>query len=156
MKKILPIITMSLLIDQLVKIIVVNNMKLFDSIDIINNFFSVTYVRNTGAAWSILSGNVFFLILISIIALVVIYMYFIKNKKLTKLENISYGLLIGGILGNLTDRIIHGYVIDFLDFKIINYDFPIFNIADICIVVSIILIGVTLLVGDKNARNKNN
>lgn len=155
MKKILPITIMSLLLDQLIKTIVINNMNLFDSINIINNFFSVTYVRNTGAAWSILSGNVFFLILISIIALVLIYIYFIKNKKLTKLENISYGLLIGGILGNLIDRIIHGYVIDYLDFKIINYDFPIFNIADISIVVSIILIGITLLVGDENARNKN-
>lgn len=155
MKKILPITIMSLLLDQLIKTIVINNMNLFDSINIINSFFSVTYVRNTGAAWSILSGNVFFLILISIIALVVIYIYFIKNKKLTKLENISYGLLIGGILGNLIDRIIHGYVIDYLDFKIINYDFPIFNIADISIVVSIILIGITLLVGDENARNKN-
>lgn len=155
MKKILPITIMSLLLDQLIKTIIINNMNLFDSINIINNFFSVTYVRNTGAAWSILSGNVFFLILISIIALVLIYIYFIKNKKLTKLENISYGLLIGGILGNLIDRIIHGYVIDYLDFKIINYDFPIFNIADISIVVSIILIGITLLVGDENARNKN-
>ena len=156
MKKILPITIMSLLLDQLIKTIVINNMNLFDSINIINNFFSVTYVRNTGAAWSILSGNVFFLILISIIALVLIYIYFIKNKKLTKLENISYGLLIGGILGNLIDRIIHGYVIDYLDFKIINYDFPIFNIADICIVISIILIGISLIVGEMNERNKNN
>ena len=156
MKKILPITIVSLFIDQLVKIIVINNMNLFDSINIITNFFKITYVRNTGAAWSILSGNTWFLIVISLIALVVIYLYFIKDKKLNKLESISYGLLIGGILGNLIDRIIYGYVIDYLDFKIINYDFPIFNIADICIVISIILIGISLIVGEKNARNKNN
>lgn len=156
MKKILPITIISLFIDQLVKIIVINNMNLFDSINIITNFFKITYVRNTGAAWSILSGNTWFLIAISLIALVVIYLYFIKDKKLNKLESISYGLLIGGILGNLIDRIIYGYVIDYLDFKIINYDFPIFNIADICIVISIILIGISLIVGEKNARNKNN
>lgn len=156
MKKILPITIISLLLDQIVKILVINNMNLFDSINIIDNFFKITYVRNTGAAWSILSGNTILLIFISLIALVAIYLYFIKNKQLNKLENISYGLLIGGILGNLVDRIIHGYVIDYLDFKIINYDFPIFNIADICIVISIILIGISLIVGEMNERNKNN
>ena len=156
MKKILPITIISLLLDQIVKILVINNMNLFDSINIIDNFFNITYVRNTGAAWSILSGNTLLLIFVSLIALVAIYLYFIKNKQLNKLENISYGLLIGGILGNLVDRIIHGYVIDYLDFKIINYDFPIFNIADICIVISIILIGISLIVGEMNERNKNN
>ena len=156
MKKILPITIIVLLLDQLVKITVINNMNLFDSINIINDFLSITYVRNTGAAWSILSGSTLLLILISIIALVAIYLYFIKDKKLNKLENISYGLLMGGILGNLIDRIIYGYVIDYLDFRIINYDFPIFNIADICIVISIILIGITLIVGEVNERNKNN
>lgn len=156
MKKILPITIISLLLDQIVKILVINNINLFDSINIIDNFFSITYVRNTGAAWSILSGSTILLIFISLIALVVIYLYFIKNRHLNKLENISYGLLTGGILGNLFDRIIHGYVIDYLDFKIINYDFPIFNIADICIVISIILIGIDLIVGEMNERNNNN
>lgn len=155
MKKILPITIISLLFDQIVKILIVNNMNLFDSINIIDNFFKLTYVRNTGAAWSILSGNRLLLIFISLIALFIIYLYFIKDKKLNKLENVSYGLLVGGILGNLIDRIIYGYVIDYLDFKIINYDFPIFNVADICIVISIILIGITLIVGEVNERNKN-
>lgn len=156
MKKILPITIISLLLDQIVKILVINNMNLFDSINIIDDLFKITYVRNTGAAWSILSDSTLLLIFISIIALVVIYLYFIKNRNLNKLENISYGLLMGGILGNLLDRIIHGYVIDYLDFKIINYDFPIFNIADICIVISIILIGISLIVGEMNERNNNN
>ena len=155
MKKILPITMISLLLDQIVKILIINTMNLFDSINIIEDFFNITYVRNTGAAWSILSGSTLLLIFISLIALVVIYLYFIKNKNLSRLENISYGLLIGGILGNLFDRIIHGYVIDYLDFKIINYDFPIFNIADISIVISIILIGITLIVGEINERDKN-
>lgn len=156
MKKILPITIVSLLLDQIIKIFVINNMNLFDSINIIDNFFNITYVRNTGAAWSILSGSTLLLIIISLIALVAIYLYFIRNNNLNRLESISYGLLIGGILGNLVDRIIYGYVIDYLDFKIINYDFPIFNIADICIVISIILIGIIVIVGEINEGNKNN
>lgn len=155
MKRLLPISFLVILIDQVVKIVVTMNFSLYSSIEVINSFFSITYVRNTGAAWSILSGNTLFLVLISLIALVIIYLYFIKNKKLSKLENISYGLLIGGIIGNLVDRIIYGYVIDYLDFKIINYDFPIFNIADICIVVSIILVAINLMVGEYHEKNRN-
>lgn len=155
MKKLLPITILSLLLDQVIKVIVINSMGLFESIDIIHNFFKITYVRNNGAAFSIMSGNRLFLIFVTIIALVVIYSYFIKDKKLNKLENISYGLLIGGILGNLIDRIIYGYVIDYLDFKIFSYSFPVFNIADTCIVISIILISISLIGGEFNARNKN-
>lgn len=155
MKKMLPIILISLLLDQLVKFVVITNMNLFDSINIIDNFFNITYVRNNGAAWSILSGNTLLLIFISLIALVLIYYYFIKDKKLTKLENISYSLLIGGTIGNLIDRIFRGYVIDYFDFKIFGYNFPVFNLADICIVVGIILVCITLIRSEINDRNKN-
>lgn len=155
MKKMLPVITISVLLDQIIKILVILNMNLYQSINIINNFFKITYVRNNGAAWSILSGSRFFLITISIIACFLIYFYFIKNKELKKPEIFSYGILLGGTIGNLIDRIIHGYVIDYLDFKIFNYDFPIFNIADICIVIGIIFICIIMIGGELNARNKN-
>lgn len=155
MKKMLPIILTSLLLDQVVKFVVITNMDLFESINIIDNFFNITYVRNNGAAWSILSGNTLLLIFISLIALVLIYYYFIKDKKLTELEGISYSLLIGGTIGNLIDRIFHGYVIDYLDFKIFGYNFPVFNFADICIVIGIILICIALIGGELNDRNKN-
>ena len=155
MKKMLPIILISLLLDQVLKLLVITNMNLFDSINIIDNFFNITYVRNNGAAWSILSGNTLLLIFISLIALVLIYYYFIKDKKLNKLENISYSLLIGGTIGNLIDRLFRGYVIDYLDFKIFGYNFPVFNFADICIVIGIILICITLIGGEINVRNKD-
>ena len=64
-------------------------------------------------------------------------------------------MLIGGIIGNLIDRIVHGYVIDYLDFKIFNYNFPIFNIADTLIVISIIIIGISLIVGEYREQNRN-
>lgn len=155
MKKILPISLLLVVIDQIVKILVINKMALQQSIIVINNFFNITYVRNTGAAWSILSGNVLLLIMISVIALGVIYYYLIKDKELNKIDIISYSMLIGGIIGNLIDRVVHGYVIDYLDFKIFNYNFPIFNIADTLIVISIIIIGISLIVGEYREQNRN-
>ena len=77
---------------------------------------------------------------ISVFAIYLIYLCLIKNTKLSRLEKFCYGMLIGGILGNLFDRIIYGYVIDYLSFKIINYQAPIFNLADTFIVISVIII----------------
>lgn len=155
MKKILPISLLFVVIDQIVKILVISKLALQQSITIINNFFNITYVRNTGAAWSILSGNVLLLIMISVLALVAIYYYLIKDKDLNKIDIVSYSMLIGGIIGNLIDRIVHGYVIDYLDFKIFNYNFPIFNVADTLIVISIIIIGISLIVGEYREQNRN-
>lgn len=155
MKKMLPTIGISLVLDQVIKIIIINSMNLYQSVNIINSVFNITYVRNNGAAWSILSGNRILLILISIVALTLIYFYFIKDKKLTKLENFSYGLLIGGTVGNLIDRIIYGYVIDYLDFKIFSYSFPVFNFADICIVIGIALICISLIGGEMRDRTRD-
>ena len=136
MKKITLISLICIFIDQITKLIIKNTINLHSSIILIKNFFSLTYVKNYGAAWSILSGSRIFLITIALVSLFLIYNYFIKDKNLSKLEIITYGLLIGGIIGNLIDRIVFGYVIDFFDFLIFNYNFPVFNFADIFIVVS--------------------
>ena len=151
MKKILFISFIALIIDQFIKITISTKMLVHDSITIISNFFNITFVKNYGAAYSIFYGNTIFLILISIISLFLIYFFLIKNKELKKIDIFSYGILIGGILGNLIDRVIHGYVIDFLDFKIFGYDFPVFNIADICIVISVFLI----IIFSKDDKNEN-
>lgn len=153
MKKILPISILLLVIDQVIKLIIVNNISLNSSIIIIKNFFNLTYVRNVGAAFSILSGNIVLLIIISLVSFYLIYKYLIKNKELSKYEVIIYGALIGGLFGNLIDRIRLGYVIDYLDFKIFNYDYPIFNFADMCIVLSVILL-IFSFKGEKNEDNK--
>lgn len=152
MKKILTTSFICILIDQIIKIIITTNLKFTESINVIKNFFRITYLRNNGAAFSILSGNRIFLILITLIALLIIYIFLIKNKNINKIETICYGTLIGGIIGNLIDRVRLGYVIDYLDFNIINYNYPVFNFADICIVVSTILL---LIISIKEVKHGN-
>lgn len=148
------IITLFLVvIDQLVKYLIISKMNLLQSIDIIDNFFSITYVVNEGAAWSMFSGKGIILIIFTIVAIILINKYCIGNKKLNKFETIVYGVLYGGIFGNLIDRIFRGGVIDYLDFKIFGYDFPVFNIADICIVLSMICVMFITLRGEKDGSN---
>ena len=131
------IIILFLFLDQIIKYLVASNMHLNQSINIIKDFFKITYVTNDGAAFSILSGNVLLLILIALFIII----YIFKNiKKMEKTEKYIYSILVAGILGNLIDRIFRGYVIDYLDFRIFGYDMAIFNFADICIVVSCTLL----------------
>jgi signal peptidase II len=129
-----------LVIDIVSKLVVSNLMNVYDSIVIIKNFFYISYVRNTGAAWSIFSNNTWFVILISLLIIGGIIIYILKNKPKSKLEKVGYSMILGGALGNLIDRVIYGYVIDFLDFYIFGYDYPIFNLADTFIVIGVILL----------------
>lgn len=125
------------LIDQVIKYIVKTNLNIFESIKITKHFY-ITYVENTGGAFSILSGNTLVLALIGLMCIILFYVFFIKNKNLRRLDIIMYSIFIGGIIGNMIDRILNKSVIDYLDVKIFN--FPIFNFADICIVISTIVI----------------
>ena len=136
-KKLYGLSLVLVVIDQVIKYFISNNITLNKEIKVIDNFFYITHVHNDGAAFSILSGNIILLILITLVALVIIHLFFIKNKRLNKLELILTSMLIGGILGNFIDRIIFKYVIDYLEFIIFGYYFPVFNFADICIVLSI-------------------
>lgn len=145
MKKFLSISFIILLIDRIVKILVQAFLST-NKVYVIKNFFYLIYVKNIGAAFSILEGKSILFILIGLTALGLIF-YQVKKKNIS---NIGYSLLFGGILGNLIDRIIYGYVIDFIGFEIGSYSFPIFNIADIAIVIGAIII---VLGSDKNEDN---
>ena len=107
-----------LCIDQISKLLVVNLLTKTDSIAIIKNFFYLTYINNDGAAFSILVGKRILLILVAILVIVILIHYIKKNNIQNKLEIVSLALIIGGSLGNLMDRVVRGYVIDFLDFKL--------------------------------------
>lgn len=139
------------IIDQLVKLLIGFSIDLNTSVTVVDNFFYISNVHNYGAAFSILYGNRIFLVFVSIFALVFVYYYMLKNKKFNWSDIIIYSLLIGGILGNLFDRIMYGYVVDFFDFNLFGYNFPIFNIADISIVISVFLIIIDTLRGGNGA-----
>lgn len=144
-----------LCIDQIAKLLVVNLLTKTDSIAIIKNFFYLTYINNDGAAFSILVGKRIFLILVAIIVIIMLIHYIKKNNIQNKLELVSISLIIGGSLGNLMDRVVRGYVIDFLDFKIFNYNFPIFNLADTFIVIGVILLLLKELRKENNLDSRN-
>lgn len=138
-------------IDQLVKKLVINCMTLYESIEIIPNFLSITYVENNGGAFSILPGGRWFFIIVGVIALYFIIRFIMIDSKVTRFDKISYSLVLSGIVGNLLDRIFYGKVIDYIDFNLFGYDVPVFNFADICIVVGAFMIILILLVrGDSN------
>lgn len=144
-----------LCIDQISKLLVVNLLTKTDSITIIKNFFYLTYINNDGAAFSILVGKRIFLILIAVLVIVMLIHYIKKNNIQNKLELVSISLIIGGSLGNLMDRVVRGYVIDFLDFKIFNYNFPIFNLADTFIVIGVILLLLKEIRKENNLDSRN-
>ena len=127
------------IIDQIVKIVLSNKMIINQTFIIIKNFFSITLVHNTGAAFSILMGSRWLLSLIGIAALIGLIIYILKLEVIDDIDIFIYSLLFGGILGNLLDRLMRGYVIDYLSFNFGEYYFPIFNFADICIVIAIMI-----------------
>lgn len=132
--------TILVIIDQVSKIIVTNNLTNNKSVEVIKSFFYLTYTNNTGAAFSILTGKRILLILVSLIVIGILIYYIKKTKIEKKINKIALSLVIGGSIGNLIDRIIKGAVIDFLDFKIFGYNYPIFNLADTFIVLGVFLL----------------
>ena len=129
-------------------------MNVGDSIKLINKFFYITYVQNKGAAWSILEDQRILLLIISVIVLFLINKA-MNKEKLDKLEIVSYGMIIGGIVGNLFDRIFYSFVIDFIDFRIFGYNYPVFNLADTFIVIGIILMIIITLRKEHHERNNS-
>lgn len=148
MKKSLIITSIILFLDLLSKYLLFSFLDLNKSYVIINNFFYISPLKNIGAAFSILENNNILLITISVIILIYLIVS-IKNKKDKLLNYLSYGLLIGGLLGNLFDRIVFSYVRDFLSLNIFGYNFPVFNIADIAIVIGAFILFYTTFKGDK-------
>ncbi len=154
-KKILIISTIALALDQITKTIAAIFLNLNIPFVIIPNIFNLTLTHNEGAAWGLFSNAKYIIAIGTIIAMIVIY-HFIYCFKKNKRNTLAFGLLIGGLSGNLIDRIFTGYVIDFFDFNIFGYDYPVFNVADICIVIGVILLIIAILKGeDVNGNNSN-
>lgn len=121
------------------------------TVNIIDNFFSLTYVLNDGAAFSLFASRTYLLILIALICLFFI-IYELKNNLDDRMLSIGYSLALAGLLGNFLDRLIDGYIIDYLSFKILGYNYPIFNFADILIVVGIIIVIIKEILKERGKR----
>lgn len=119
--------------DRLSKAVVSANMRLGQSIPVIENIFHITFKTNDGAAFSILSGKVPFLILVTLLIIGALVALIVVKKPKSKIFGIAVSLIISGAVGNLVDRVALGHVVDFLDARFI--DFPIFNMADVCVVI---------------------
>jgi len=132
-----------IVLDQITKLLVTGHMEIHQAIEIIPNFANLTYVRNTGAAFGLLSRapesfRIPFFIIIPLIALTVIILIFKKTKETELLMITSLSLILGGAVGNFIDRVRFGYVVDFADFHWFNkYHWPAFNIADTAIVIGV-------------------
>lgn len=142
-----PIIVVAILtaLDQLSKHIIDKKFKLYETKPIIKDVFHLTYIRNEGMAWGMLSGKrIFFLVITVIILGFCIYVYnkSMQDKKYRDIR-VILTILIAGAIGNMIDRFRLSYVIDFFDFRLIN--FPVFNIADIYVVVSMFCLAFLLL-----------
>lgn len=129
-----------ILADQLSKQYIQSTMSLEMSIAVIPNIFHITYILNPGAAFGILEHQRWFFIMIAIMMLGIIVYYYPKLKEEHPLVRLGTALLVGGAVGNLIDRVQTGYVVDFLDFRI----WPIFNVADMGIVIGVGIIVYTL------------
>ncbi|MFZ5967601.1 MAG: signal peptidase II [Bacillota bacterium] len=135
---------LSLIIDQLSKYLTVIYLKTIESYPLINNVFHLTYAENTGAAFSMFSGKQPLLIILTLIIIVALLFYLIRNLKTDQVFlKFSLSLIIGGALGNLIDRIRLNYVVDMLDFTLINY--PVFNMADVFVVSGAVIFAYTIL-----------
>lgn len=142
--------------DQFSKYLIVRNVAESADIVLIDNFFSITNVKNYGAGFSILQNQRFFLIAVTLVAIVLVISLLVKSKNNEAFNRVCYILIIGGAIGNLIDRITLGYVIDFLDFNIFGYDFPVFNVADSFVTIGCILLILFMLLENKRGKNKSN
>ncbi len=145
----ISLIIIIIILDQASKIWAVNQLLPLRTIEIIPNVFHFTYAENTGAAFSILSGKQLFLIVLTAVAMLIMFVYLLRQIKygVNPVERLGIAMVIAGGVGNLIDRVRLGYVIDFIDVRLIN--FAIFNVADAFVSIGMVVIVVSILFLDK-------
>lgn len=136
------------ILDQVSKVLIANNLYQNQSIELIPGFLNIVYVRNPGAAFGILKDanpliRILSLIIVAFIALVIIYYLYMRVTDGNLWEKFGLGLIMGGTIGNLVDRIRMGEVVDFIDIYIKSYHWPAFNVADTAITSGVVLMLIT-------------
>jgi signal peptidase II len=146
-----------LVLDQATKLYIDRTMDLHTSISVVKNFFNITYLRNTGAAFSFLSNFSYrlpFFILISLVAVVVILFVFHRLRPDQRFTAVALAFILSGAVGNLIDRIRLGEVIDFLDAHWYNLHWPAFNVADSAICVGVALLAIDMILEERRQKGK--
>ncbi len=118
-------------------------------VEVIDNFFWLTHVHNTGAAWSLFNGRVGILTVVSFVAAIALIVIYLRDQQ-SKIANIALVLMIAGTIGNLYDRFALNYVRDFLSFNLFGYMFPVFNVADSLLVIGVFILIVEVLISERN------
>ncbi|MBO1085248.1 MULTISPECIES: signal peptidase II [Enterococcus] len=140
-------------LDQWVKWLIVDNFALGETKSVIPGVLSLNHIRNFGAAWSLLEGKMWFFTVVTIIAVVVILTLMIKNRSNgNRWFMIGLTLILAGAIGNFIDRVRLGYVIDMFQTDFMN--FPIFNVADISLVIGVICVLIYIILDEKEQRKK--
>lgn len=156
-EKIIPClgIIVLIIIDQIIKMLVYANKQVLP-INLINNILNLNYVENFGIAFGMAKGGLIIFIALNLIIIVILFKFlFFSKEKLTKGKSFCLTMICAGGIGNLIDRIFRGYVIDYIDFSQM-IDFPIFNFADIMIVIGTISIACIIIIEIvKESKNKN-
>lgn len=139
-----------LALDQVTKYWIVQSLELGQSIPLWAEVFHLTFVTNKGAAFSLFSGGVWWLRWLSLIVSLALMALAVLGPRMTRWEQVGYGFILSGALGNGLDRFLAGEVVDFLDFRLIR--FPVFNLADVFINVGIICLLISLLIEPKRSN----
>lgn len=153
-KRIVGVAIFVVMLDQLTKIGMKYFLKLNESVRIIKDFFCLTLCRNDGVAFGLLSNKRIVILIASIVSILIMYRFmflFEKNKR----NHVAFGLILGGLSGNLLDRTLLGYVRDFIDFVLFGYDFPVFNVADVCIFIGVVLLIYAIIRGEDSSEDSS-
>ncbi len=138
--------------DQITKWIVLEKLTQVETVSLIPNVFHLTYCENRGAAFGILQNQIWIFSVITVTVLLGVIYFMVRYRPKNKWLNVSLILLVGGALGNFIDRIFRGFVVDFLDFRLIN--FPIFNAADCFVVAGAIMLALYLIFSEYKKEKK--
>ena len=142
------------ILDQATKWLVVANMNLHQSIPIVENVLYFTSHRNRGAAFGILQGQMWLFFIVTVIVVAVVIYYIEKYAQTSRLLGISLGLILGGAFGNFFDRLFRNEVVDFIDTYIFGYDFAIFNVADMALVIGVGLFCIQIILEERQQKKQ--
>jgi len=152
------IVALILVLDRWTKSLIHAQFDLNQSVSVIDGFLNITYVRNTGVAFGIFSSisspvKSLVLSIFTILAAVVVVVYSVRSPARNRLLQVALGLILGGALGNLYDRVTHGYVIDFIEMYIGSYSWPAFNVADSAISAGVVLLALEIFRDESPSRS---